>query len=98
MKNILLVTLTLFFTISISADEVNFDEKKSTTINVECSDYRVEILDTQINEDYSCTRSIKVYIPTPAGIIGVGFSITADTCAEADAGIGEAVRGFISEL
>nr|WP_298331977.1 hypothetical protein [uncultured Christiangramia sp.] len=55
-------------------------------------------LTTEINDDFSCTRSIKVYVPTTAGLVGLGLSITADTCEEADAGIADAVRGFVNEL
>ncbi|SDR72447.1 hypothetical protein [Christiangramia echinicola] len=51
-----------------------------------------------INSDYSCTRSIKVYVPTTAGLIGFGLSITADTCEEANSGLADAVRGFVNEV
>lgn len=45
----------------------------------------------------SCTRSVKIYIPTQSGLIGIGLSITAPTCSEADAGIREAAEGFMKE-
>ena len=43
----------------------------------------------------TCTVSARVYILTEAGLIGVGFSITAETCSEAYAGIRQAVSGFL---
>ncbi|NER12957.1 hypothetical protein GWK08_05870 [Leptobacterium flavescens] len=52
----------------------------------------------QITPDEDCTLSIKIYVPTQSGIIGVGLSITADTCEEAREGIGDAINGFISEI
>ncbi|MEP6262457.1 MAG: hypothetical protein ABJ092_12830 [Gillisia sp.] len=53
---------------------------------------------TIIENEFSCTVSFKVYIPTASGIYGVGMSITADTCEEANQGMMEAVKGFISEI
>jgi len=44
----------------------------------------------------ACTLSARVYILTEAGLIGVGFSITAETCSEAYGGIREAISGFLS--
>ncbi len=46
----------------------------------------------------SCTYSMKIYVVTDAGIVGVGFSITADTCEEARAGVLAAIRGFVEAM
>ena len=43
----------------------------------------------------SCTLSARVYVLTEAGLIGVGFSITAGTCSEAYGGIRQAISGFL---
>ncbi len=43
----------------------------------------------------ACTVSARVYVVTEAGVIGVGFSISAETCSEAYAGIRQAISGFL---
>lgn len=43
----------------------------------------------------ACTVSVRVYVLTEAGLIGVGFSVTAETCSEAYGGIRDAVSGFL---
>ncbi|MCJ7468115.1 MAG: hypothetical protein MUO53_15660 [Maribacter sp.] len=57
-----------------------------------------EILKYPWNTKFSCTRSIKIRVLTEAGIIGFGLSITAGTCQAADAGITNAIRGFIKGI
>lgn len=43
----------------------------------------------------SCTVSARVYVITETGLIGVGFSITAETCSDAYSGIRQAIVGFL---
>ena len=44
----------------------------------------------------ACTVSARVYVLTEAGLIGVGFSVTAETCCEGYAGIRAAILGFLN--
>lgn len=45
---------------------------------------------------YDCTVKAKLYLITEAGVFGVGFSVTADTCSEAYQGISQAIAGFLN--
>jgi len=112
MKSYLIVLLVMVLSgVNGYASNGSFDklsEKTATKTDTELqiqSDVQEDLdnvilgeLTTEINDDFSCTRSIKVYVPTTAGLVGLGLSITADTCEEADAGIADAVRGFVNEL
>lgn len=47
-------------------------------------------------EVYDCTVKAKLYLITEAGVFGVGFSVTADTCSEAYQGLSQAIAGFLN--
>lgn len=92
MKNFIIVILMLFFVGTSYANEV----KKESLSKVDFPQ-NVEITRIEKNE-FSCTLSFKVYIPTQSGIVGFGMSITADSCEEARAGIGGATKAFLAEM
>ena len=54
--------------------------------------------DPPVHVPEACTVSARVYVVTEAGVIGVGFSITAETCSEAYAGIRQAISGFLKSF
>ncbi|RZS93874.1 hypothetical protein [Aquimarina brevivitae] len=97
MKTIIWVLLIIFSSNHLMANNsdsllrtIDKDEIRNNTT--------ISYINKTLENDYSCTLSFKVYIPTEAGIIGFGMSITADTCEEAEAGIGAAVDGLINEI
>jgi hypothetical protein len=56
---------------------------------------RHSMADLPVSGSEACTVSARVYLITETGLIGVGFSITAETCSEAYSGVRQAVLGFL---
>ena len=93
-KTLLILGLIFCSTSGFSNAHLASGEADKDLTNVSSSVGDVKI----IEDEFSCTISFKVYIPTTSGIYGVGMSITADTCEQARQGMQEAVEGFISEI
>lgn len=106
MKAHLIILIGMFLSCingySTNNSSIEFSEKPEHQVQLDqYDDYKNVYLGDikeKIHSDFSCTRSVKIYVPTTAGVIGFGLSITADTCEEADAGLAEAVRGFVNEV
>ncbi len=101
-RNLAILTLLLLFFIGSqakgkSSSLVSFEKEKINLIIIP-SNVFLEAYSEGTSFDFSCTRSISVYVPTEGGLVGVRFSITAATCKEADSGIASAIKGFLKEL
>jgi hypothetical protein len=98
---ILIAIFSLNYSLANSGEEINKNKINDyNELHFDISDLQntnIEFIEIT-NDEFNCTLSVKVYIPTEAGIIGIGLSITASTCEEAEAGITDAIRGFIKGI